>query len=65
VKARIKAIERRTAELEESKLYQLLTKVEQAELEGRDLLAEMAANLRDQIRAAHLLLESLREKGRA
>lgn len=65
VKARIKAIERRIAELEESELYQLLIKVEQAELEGRDLLAEMAANLRDQIGGAQMLLESLREKGKA
>jgi hypothetical protein len=63
VRTRINAIERRIAELGKSELYQLMIKVEQAELEGRDLLGDMAKNLQDQIQAAKGLLESLREKG--
>jgi hypothetical protein len=63
VKARIKVIEERIANLEKSELYQLMIKVEQAQLEGRDLLGDMAKNLQTQIQAATGLLESLREKG--
>jgi hypothetical protein len=63
VKTRIKEIESRIAELKGSELYQLMIKVEQAELEGRDLLGDMAKNLQNQIQAAKGLLESLRQKG--
>jgi hypothetical protein len=62
VKARIKAIEERIANLEKSELYQLMIKVERAQLEGRDLLGDMAKNLQNQIQAATGLLENLREK---
>lgn len=62
VKTRITEIERKIAELKKSELYQLMIKVEQAELEGRDLLGDMAENLQEQIQAAKGLLESLREK---
>jgi hypothetical protein len=62
IRARISEIRRKTSELQKSELYQLMIKVERAELEGRDLLGEMAENLHGQIQAARGLLESLREK---
>ncbi len=60
--ARIKAIEERIANLKKSELYELMIKVEQAQLEGRDLLGNMVKNLHYQIQAATGLLESLRGK---
>ena len=63
VKTRIKAIEKRIAELVKSELYQLMIKVERAEFEGRDLLDDMAKDIQYQIQAAKGYLESLREKG--
>jgi len=62
VKARIKEIENRISELKKSEMYQLMIKVEKAEHRGRDLLAQMAINLREQIAAARKLLASLQEK---
>jgi hypothetical protein len=41
-----------------------MVKVEQAELEGRDLLGEMTWDLQYRIREAKELLESLRLKAR-
>ncbi len=55
------AIER----LKSSDLYRLLRKVERAEAQGFDLLAEMARDIQRQIQGARHLLESLREQGRA
>lgn len=52
VEERLRTIQRQIAELLESDLYQLKTKVEEAANKGRDLLAEMAAQLDEQIAAA-------------
>ena len=49
VKARLRAIQTELFELKESSLYQLKLKVEAAEGQGRDLLAEMAVFLSQQI----------------
>jgi hypothetical protein len=49
VKARLRAIEIEFLRLKESSLYQLKTKVEEAESKGRDLLAEMAVFMSQQI----------------
>ena len=64
IRLRIKEIERKIDQLRGSELYRLMVKVEQAELEGRDLLGEMARDLRYRIREAKELLESLRLKAR-
>jgi hypothetical protein len=64
VKARLKAIETRIEELKQSELYQLLKKVEQADREKRDLLGDMAKDLREQILCAQQLLASLKERER-
>jgi len=63
IKARIKEIETRIRELKQSDLYQLMIKVEQAELEGRDLLSAMAKDLQYQIQSAQGLLDSLKQQG--
>ncbi|MFQ5752657.1 MAG: molecular chaperone DnaJ [bacterium] len=49
---RLRVIETEIAQLEESDLYQLKTKVEVAENEGRDLLAEMASRVKAEISSA-------------
>jgi hypothetical protein len=61
-KARIKKIEERIFELKKSELYKLMVKVEQAELEGYDLLNDMAKDLQDQILKAQKLLDSLKQQ---
>jgi hypothetical protein len=63
IRLRISEIRIRITELVKSDLYQLMVKVEQAELEGRDLLNEMARKLQVQILEAGKLLASLQEKG--
>ncbi|MDA2933124.1 molecular chaperone DnaJ, partial [Acidobacteria bacterium AH-259-D05] len=45
-------IEREIAQIRQSELYELKGKVEEAEEAGRDLLAEMAARLNEQIASA-------------
>jgi hypothetical protein len=62
VRSRIKEIETRITDLKKSELYLLMFKVEQAELAGRDLLDEMAKDLKNQIVAARKLLLSLQER---
>jgi hypothetical protein len=62
IKLRIKNIEIRISELKKSELYQLMVKVEQMELEGRDLLSEMAKKLQEQILEAKKLLANLQQK---
>ena len=62
IKLRINIIETRISELERSDLYQLMVNVEMAELEGRDLLGEMAKDLQEQILGANELLASLQQK---
>lgn len=59
VEARLKAIDAEVARLEESDLYRLKTQVDQAEEEGRDLLAEMAARVDKQVAEARERLGSL------
>jgi len=54
VEDRLKAIDAEMARLEETDLYQLKTQVDQAEEEGRDLLAEMAAGVDQQVAAARV-----------
>ena len=58
-KKRLRVIETEIAQLEESDLYQLKTKVEAAENEGRDLLAEMASQIDDNIALAKRKLEEI------
>jgi hypothetical protein len=62
IKARIKELIERISELKKSELYQLMIKVEQAKLEGRDLLGDMAKDLNEKIISARKLLESLQLK---
>ena len=52
VEKRLRVIETEITQLEESDLYQLKTKVEAAENEGRDLLAEMASRVEEEITSA-------------
>ena len=51
-------------QLRGSELHRLMVKVEQAELERRDLLGEMARDIRYRIREAKELLDNLRLKVR-
>jgi hypothetical protein len=62
VEKRLRVIEGEIARLEESDLYQLKTKVEAAENEGRELLAEMASRIKEEIALASERL--VRTKGR-
>jgi hypothetical protein len=62
IKARLKAIERKIEELKQSELYQLMKKAEQADREKRDLLGDMAKDLREKILFAKKLLESLKDQ---
>ena len=62
IRLRIKEIEGKIDQLRGSELYRLMVKVEQARQEGRDLLGEMARDLRYRIREAKVLLDNLRMK---
>ena len=62
IKARLKQIESRIRELKKFELYQLMLKVKRADRVGRDLLGEMAADLRGQIQEARKLLDSLKQQ---
>ena len=53
VEKRLHSIESEISQLEESDLYQLKIKVEKAEDEGRDLLAEMTSRVDEQIALAN------------
>lgn len=59
VKNRLRAIEINIAQQEESDLYQLKTKADAAEKEGRDLLAEMASKMDEQIALANRRLSEI------
>jgi len=59
VEDRLKAIDAEIARLEETDLYQLKTQVDQAEEEERDLLAEMAAGVDQQVAEARGRLGSI------
>lgn len=63
IRMRIKTIQMRIDGLKKSELYQLLIKVEQAALQGRDLLGDMVMDLQYQIQSAKALLESFKQKG--
>lgn len=52
VEKRLRTIEIDIAQLEESDLYKLKTKAEKAEDEGRDLLAELASRVDEEINLA-------------
>ena len=64
VEKRLRVIETEITQLEESDLYQLKTKVEAAENEGRDLLTEMASRVEEEITSASKRLAEITE-GRA
>lgn len=59
VEDRLRVIEAEIAQLNESDLYQLKTRAETAEKEGRDLLAEMATRLDSEIAVARERLKIL------
>lgn len=59
VEVRLRAIELEITKMRESELYQLKTKVEAAEDEGRDLLSEMASKVEDEINEAHARLDDI------
>ncbi len=61
-RARLKAIGAEMARLRESDLHELRAKAEAGEAEGRDVLAEMAMSLDEQIASARLRLEALERK---
>lgn len=62
VEERLRAIEIEVAQLRESNLYKLITKVEEARKEKRDLLAEMATQLDKQIADARKRLDEIKER---
>ncbi|MBI2322112.1 MAG: J domain-containing protein [Chloroflexi bacterium] len=59
VEERLRAIDAELARLKATDLYQLKAKVDEAEQQGRDLLADMAAAVDDDIAAARTRLEAL------
>jgi hypothetical protein len=63
VEDRLKAIDAEIARVEETDLYQLKTQVDQAEEEKRDLLAEMAAGVDQQVAEARGRLRSITGRG--
>ena len=64
VEERLRTIEVEIAQLKESDLYQLKTKVEKAEKVGQDLLAEMAKQLDQQIADARKRSVEIKERAR-
>jgi hypothetical protein len=62
---RLKAIDAEITGLEESDLYRLKKQVDQAEKEGRDLLAEMAVRVGQQVAQARTRLGSVTGRGAA
>jgi phage shock protein A len=58
VENRLRAIDAEIARLEESDLYHLKNQVDQAEKEGRDLLADMAVRVNQQVVDARRRLRS-------
>ncbi|MGH7966918.1 MAG: J domain-containing protein [Candidatus Binatia bacterium] len=63
VEERLRVIEAEMAELKVSNLHQLKTKVEEAESQRRDLLEEMAAQVKRQIDGAKRRLAAVTAKG--
>ena len=62
VKERLRVIEIEIDQLKESDLYKLKTEVEKAEDEGRDLLAEMASRVDEQIARASKKLDKITKR---
>lgn len=62
VRARLAAIDEEIERLKASELYGLKVRVEEAEAQGRDLLAEMAAALEEEIAEARRQLGRLRRR---
>jgi len=63
VEERFRTIEAEMAQLKASELFQLKAKAEEAEAEGRDLLAEMARHVDEQVAGAQKRLATLNRKG--
>lgn len=63
VKERLSGIEREMKEIRSSSLYQLKLKVEAADINGSDLLVEMAGFLDEQIALARVNLARIKAKG--
>jgi len=63
VEDRLKAIDAEVARLEESDLHQLKKQMDQVKEEGRDLLAEMAGRVDQQVAQARARLRSVRGHG--
>lgn len=59
VRNRLEAIERELAQVRESELFQLKAQVEEGDRDGRDLLAEMAHNVDEQIAIAREQIASM------
>jgi len=59
VRSRLSQIEQQLTAFHSSRLADLKARTEAARIEGRDLLAEMAADLRKRIATAHLRFDSL------
>ncbi|MFQ5754042.1 MAG: hypothetical protein ACE5HI_18800 [bacterium] len=59
VEERLLNIENEIAQMKESEIYELKTKVEEAENERRDLLAEMASQLHEKIVVARERLDKI------
>jgi hypothetical protein len=64
VKVRLKEIETKIDELKKSELYLLMLKIKRADQENRDLLGDMAKDLRERILEAKKLLGSLKQQER-
>jgi hypothetical protein len=62
VRERLAGIEEQLAAIYDSPMHQLRTSVEEAQAEGRDLLAEMARSLKSQIDDAKKNLAAIREQ---
>lgn len=62
IQARIRDIEIRIEIMKNSDLYKLMSRVEQAQKHGQDLLSDMAINIQTQINAARELLLRLRQQ---
>ena len=52
IEGRLRKIELEMAQLKQSDLYELKKKVEEAKIQGRDLLSEMATKVEEEIRKA-------------
>jgi len=61
VEGRLRTIELEMAQIKESDLYELKKKVEEAKMQGSDLLSEMASRVEDEITSASERLDEISE----